>query len=86
MTPIKPVVLTAAKALAIILASAVALFALRLFIAGVPLTVVAEVPEGTQQLSGVVNANYMPYLIVVNPPIVCQQTGVSSIGLDAGRR
>jgi hypothetical protein len=45
-----------ATALAILLASAVALFALRLLIVGVPLTVVAEVPEGTQQLSGVVNA------------------------------
>jgi hypothetical protein len=67
MITIKPAIITAAKALAIILASAVALFALRLFSAGVPLTVVAEVPEGTQQLSGVVNANYMPYPFAVVP-------------------
>ena len=63
----QPIVNAAATALAILLAGAVALFALKLLVVGVPLTVVPEVPEGTQELPGVVNVEYMPYFVGVVP-------------------
>jgi hypothetical protein len=65
----KSVVTTAATALTILLASAVVLFALRLLIIGVPLTVVPAVPEGTQELPEVVDTKYMPYPFAVVPLI-----------------
>lgn len=62
----KPV-MTAATALAILLAGAVALFALQLLIVGMPLTVVPEVPEGTQDLPQAVTMVHAPYPFAVVP-------------------
>lgn len=67
MEPRLKLVATAATALAILLAGAVALFALQLLIVGVPLTVVPEIPAGTQELPGVVSVEYAPYPFAMVP-------------------
>jgi hypothetical protein len=66
MEPRSKSIVTAITALAILLAGAVALFALQLLIVGVPLTVVTEIPEGTQELP-MMNIEYAPYFPGVVP-------------------
>jgi hypothetical protein len=65
--PLKHVVYRVATAVAILLAGGVALFALRLLVVGVPLTVVPEVPVGSEQLARVVDMEYAPYPFAIVP-------------------
>ena len=53
--------------LALVLAGAVALFALQLLIAGIPLTVVAELPIEAQPSSGATSVAFQPYPAAVIP-------------------
>lgn len=65
--PFKLVANRVATAVAILLAGAVALFALRLLVVGVPLTVVAEVPVGSGERPGVVAIEYASYPAAIVP-------------------